>query len=78
VPDTQSLNEVVVLDTEHPCLNCGAPWRVVVEPVQASAPAMRARVGTCSARCWSQNFDGYNAGLLDRLDRGWHADLWSA
>jgi hypothetical protein len=30
---------------------------------------LRASAGTCSARCWVSDFDGYDRGLLDRLDR---------
>jgi hypothetical protein len=70
------LEAVVVLDSERPCLNCGAPWRVVVEPTDSVAAFMRPRAGTCSAHCWNTDFDGFNAGLVDRLERGWHEDLW--
>jgi hypothetical protein len=72
------LGEVFVLDNKRPCLNCGAPWRVVIEAVSAEAGglAVRPRAGTCSAHCWNDDFEGFDAALFERLDRGWHDDLW--
>ena len=63
----------IVLDREHPCLACGAPWRVRMEKLPANAQGIgwkRGR-GDCSARCGTRDMDAYNRALAERAERGW-------
>lgn len=62
------------LDSDHPCLACGSPWRVQLE----SRPAennfivwLRRGIGDCSAGCMTRDVEAYNRGIAERIDRGW-------
>jgi hypothetical protein len=64
------------LDRDHPCLACGAPWRVVVEArvVEDRFIVWKRRgAGECSARCMARDREAYDRGLAERARRGWSA-----
>lgn len=66
----------VLLDHKHPCLACGAPWRVRTRAQIAMdsaeiRPEWVPEAGECSARCWCNEPDTYTIGLQERTLRGW-------
>lgn len=73
MPPGSCADPTVLYDRDRPCLSCGADWRIVIDEIQdvTGTVTLRASAGTCSARCWVSDFDGYDRGLLARLDRDW-------
>jgi hypothetical protein len=66
------------LDRDHPCLACGAPWRVLVEArvVENRFIVWKRRgEGECAAGCMRTDREAYNRGLAERARRGWSTQL---
>lgn len=73
----------VTLDSQRPCLECGAPWRVVARaPISGKAAGVPVKWedddGSCSARCWESDPKAYENGRRARPARGWNRQPPSA
>lgn len=63
------------LDEQHPCLACGAPWRITeqgIEVAEIAGPVKWAPIrGECSRGARAHDLDEYNEALGERQKRGW-------
>lgn len=67
----------VRMDDKHPCLVCGAPWRVTENLVGFDFLSLFPRrkwestSGECSRGVAAHDRDAYRDGLAGRYERGW-------
>lgn len=67
------MNETRVFDdAADPCGACGAPWRKVEVGIEVGGQIVRwvrGSGGGCTAECFAEDLDAYNAELQRRANR---------